>query len=66
MVPEIELFDPATNEWKIIDPQYREIQLEIACAVQIAEKSILIFGGVNAMVKDSKKSFLFNTEDFSL
>lgn len=66
MVKEIEEFKCKENLWQILPIEDRQLQLEILCSVQIDRETILIFGGVNQHIRDSKKCFAFNTKDHSI
>lgn len=68
MVKEIEIFSVEENKSEIVklENSSKSLQLEILSSVQIDQKRILIFGGVNYYIKDSRKCFVMNTENNAL
>lgn len=60
MIADIEEYDTATNVWKIIElerpAEWKHV--EVCAAVQIRRGEIIIFGGSDINVEDSKYSFI--------
>lgn len=68
MIEEIEEYDTALDEWKIVRLKELStwIPVEVAAMVQVEEDTLLIFGGSDANVRDTQNSYMFHVSDYSL
>jgi N-acetylneuraminic acid mutarotase len=68
MMDDIEEYDISKNIWRIIKLQvpHEWTPVEVCSTIQIGPGRILIFGGSDASIEDSKYSYVFNTEDYKL
>lgn len=68
MISEIEEYNSARNEWRILDVawagEWRAV--EVCAAIQIQKGEIIIFGGSDVNVEDSKDSFILRTDENKL
>ena len=68
MMEDIEEYDIARNVWRIVRLKTPNVwtPVEVCATIQIGPSKILIFGGSEASIEDSRNSYIFNTEDFNL
>jgi hypothetical protein len=68
MMDDIEEYDISKDLWKIIKIQgpHEWIPVEVCSTIQICSGKILIFGGSDASIEDSKNSYIFHTDDYKL
>lgn len=68
MIGEIEEYTASRNEWRILDVtwpnEWRAV--EVCAAIQINRGEIIIFGGSDVNVEDSKDSFILKTDENKL
>ena len=65
MTGEIEEYTVAKNEWRILDVMspYEWKAVEVCAAIQIRRGEIIVFGGSDVNVEDSKESFILKPEE---
>jgi hypothetical protein len=68
MMDDIEEYEINKNIWKIIKLKspHEWTPVEVCSTIQIGPGRILIFGGSDASIEDSKHSYVFNTDDYKL
>lgn len=68
MMEDIEEYNIAQNSWKIIklSSPNEWTPVEVCSSIQIKSGKILIFGGSDASIEDSRQSYIFDTESFKL
>jgi hypothetical protein len=68
MMDDIEEYDISKNVWKIIKLKapHEWTPVEVCSTIQIGPGRILVFGGSDASIEDSKHSYVFHTEDYML
>ena len=56
------------NTWTIVKFKFQNewIPVEVCSSIQIKSNKILIFGGSDASIEDSKQSYLFDTEAYTI
>ena len=68
MIGEIEEYTVSRNEWRILDVvwphEWRAV--EVCAAIQIQKGEIIVFGGSDVNVEDSKDSFILQTDENKL
>ncbi len=68
MMKEIEEYDVVKNKWKIIELKWPQewTPVEVCSTIQIKPNKILVFGGSDVNVEDSKDCYIFDSEDYNL
>ena len=68
MMEDIEEYDIVRNSWRIVKLKTPNVwtPVEVCATIQVGPGRILIFGGSEASIEDSKNSYIFNAEDFSI
>jgi hypothetical protein len=68
MMDDIEEYDISKNIWKIIKLKapHEWTPVEVCSTIQIGPGRILVLGGSDASIEDSKHSYVFHTEDYML
>ena len=68
MMEEIEEYSVEQNVWTIVKFKWKNewIPVEVCSSVQVKSNQILIFGGSDASIEDSHKSYLFDTDTYSI
>lgn len=68
MIGEIEEYTASRNEWRVLDVvwphEWRAV--EVCAAIQIQKGEIIVFGGSDVNVEDSKDSFVLQTDENKL
>ena len=68
MMKEIEEYDVSKNIWKIVNLKWPQewTPVEVCSTIQIDVNKVLVFGGSDINVEDSKESYVFNAENYCI
>ena len=68
MIAEIEEYTVSRNEWKILEVVWPHEwkAVEVCAAIQVQRGEIIVFGGSDVNVEDSKESFILKADEVKL
>ena len=68
MINEIEEYDIGSDSWKIVHLKNEGVwrPIEICASIQVRSNQIIVFGGSDHDVKDSKECYVFDCESFEI